>query len=580
MKSKSKGKKIISIDINPENKSNKKINEIEIRYDKNNYLITKYEYINQILNQNLNLICFDCRKKSPKYISINNAIFLCSNCALFHKKNLPENVSLIIENNLNLINIKYLQYIFFGGNQNLDNFINYVYPGLQNYPPQILYRTQALFYYRENLKYKIKEVPKPKAPNELMAYKILSENGLINIRDKNIFYKDLNISLDNSNVNNDVINNYYNNYNNTYNTYNSININNNTSNNNNNPSLSNKAFFNKMKNLFGKKSIKNYKQSFQGYKGLTPIKSFNNISKRKSDNKNELNEYTSQPLTYRLNQSFNYTLANEKKYRKVLSFLNKSNSSQCENTIGEINYDISPRYIKPNISYNSKKNNSDNNNKFIANKKLKKIYNNRSKFNNILQQKNILKSLKNNMKQKSFNHNINNNNETMNEKNKNKITINPNIILNINKNILNDKIFVKEKLLKKLNKSKENKKNKLYLYTDYMNKSNDIIIPKSKSKTKNMIMNYNYNNKPNNILTKKNNFNNNINASFDGYKRKPIKVNLRNNININLNNKKNLKLKTEKEKLNEEETINNIYFDNYDNNIFTNIVYMNRTNEE
>ena len=184
------------------------------------------------------------------------------------------------------------------------------------------------------------------------------------------------------------------------------------------------------------------------------------------------------------------------------------------------------------------------------------------------------------MKQKSFNNNINNNNETINEKNKNKITINPNIILNINKNILNDKIFVKEKLLKKLNKSKENKKNKLYLYTDYMNKSNDIIMPKSKSKTKNMIMNYNYNNKPNNILTKKNNFNNNINASFDGYKRKPIKVNLRNNININLNNKKNLKLKTEKEKLNEEETINNIYFDNYDNNIFTNIVYMNRTNEE
>ena len=197
-----------------------------------------------------------------------------------------------------------------------------------------------------------------------------------------------------------------------------------------------------------------------------------------------------------------------------------------------------------------------------------------------MQQKNILKSLKNNMKQKSFNHNINNNNESINEKNKNKITINPNIILNINKNILNDKIFVKEKLLKKLNKSKENKKNKLYLYTDYMNKSNDIIMPKSKSKTKNMIMNYNYNNKPNNILTKKNNFNNNINASFDGYKRKPIKVNLRNNININLNNKKNLKLKTEKEKLNEEETINNIYFDNYDNNIFTNIVYMNRTNEE
>ena len=60
----------------------------------NNYLITKYELINHILNQKMNLICFDCRKKSPKYISINNAIFLCQNCAKIHKKIFPEKISL------------------------------------------------------------------------------------------------------------------------------------------------------------------------------------------------------------------------------------------------------------------------------------------------------------------------------------------------------------------------------------------------------------------------------------------------------------------------------------------------------
>ena len=122
-----------------------------------------------------------------------------------------------------------------GGNKNLDNFINYIFPGLQNYPPQILYRTQALNYYRENLKYKMKEGPEPKCPNELMAYKIVSEKGLINIRDKIISFNNNDENINNLNDtftknnynnsnNNDVINNYFNNYNNTYNTYNNISI--------------------------------------------------------------------------------------------------------------------------------------------------------------------------------------------------------------------------------------------------------------------------------------------------------------------------------------------------------------------
>ena len=166
MKLKKLDKKIMTIYINNPKTPRIKNKKIEMKNVTGDYLITKYELINKILNQKMNLICFDCRKKYPKNISINNAIFLCQNCASNHKKNFSEKISFIIDNNLNLLSINYLRYLFIGGNQNLDNFINYVFPGLQNYPPQILYRTQALIYYRDNLKFKIGEGPQPICPNE------------------------------------------------------------------------------------------------------------------------------------------------------------------------------------------------------------------------------------------------------------------------------------------------------------------------------------------------------------------------------------------------------------------------------
>ena len=535
MKQKKLDKKIMSIYINNAKSPRIKNKKIEIKNMTNNYLITKYELINKILNQKMNLICFDCRKKSPKNISINNAIFLCQNCASNHKKNFSEKISFIIDNNLNLLSINYLRYLFIGGNQNLDNFINYVFPGLQNYPPEILYRTQALIYYRDNLKYKINEGPEPICPNELMAYKIVSEKGLINIRDKSNIFHNLNINIDNndinSNNNNDIINNYFNNYNNTYNTYNSISITNednqesenNTIGNIGN-SLSNKAFFNEMKNLFGKRYIKTYKKSFDAYKKLTPIKSFNDLSNINYKKIKEKNDYTNRPLTYRLNESLNYSFAKAKEINKnsiknlniinnnksTISFLKEKPPKNSNNT-----FCSSPRYTKPNIK--NMKNTYGINMKYIENGKLKKIYNNKNKFNNILQQKNILKYFKiqKKAKTKSFFKSNNNNN------------------LNSN-NIKDNKIpYKKEKIITKA--KNKNEKNNLYLYTDYTNntnKSKDILISDNNNNSKenilynNNITCYNNYNKKNKILKKMNN----INVSFDGFtKRRPIKVNLRMN---------------------------------------------------
>ena len=563
MKQKKLDKKIMTIYINGSVSPKIRKKKIDFSKDINNSYFKKYQLMNQILNQKMNLICFDCRKKIPKYISINNAIFLCSNCALIHKKNFPEKISSIIENNLNLLSINYLNILSVGGNQNLDNFINYVFPGLQNYPPKILYLTQALNYYRDNLKYKINLGTEPLCPNELTAYKIVSENGLTNIREKNIIYSnDLNNSLDNtySKNDNDVVNHYFNNFNNTYNTYNSISISNEIPEKDNektlNASLSNKEFFNEMKNLFGKRYIKSFKKGYSSNRKLTAIKSFNNLSKTKIKKYSDLNDYKNNPLTYRLNESVNYSFAKTKETNKN-SFKNFHLVNLNKSTI---NYCYTQRYVKPTIK-NIKKNYGINM-KYIENEKLKKIYNNKKKFNNIIQQRNVLKYFKGQKKTKSFiksKENINNsinkiNSITLNNKNRNHK-------LNLD---YTDNVLLKEKILQKVNKTKN--KN-LYLNTDFINKSNDIFIPIKNRENKiiqsNITTSYNNYNKKNKLSSTKKN---NINITFDGYtKRIPIKVNLK----MDFERKKQaLKDKTQQEKK-EKNLYNNLYYsDIFDNNFF------------
>ena len=565
MKQKKLGKKIMTIYINGSVSPKIRKKKIDFSKDINNSYFKKYQLMNQILNQKMNLICFDCRKKIPKYISINNAIFLCSNCALIHKKNFPEKISSIIENNLNLLSLNYLNILSVGGNQNLDNFINYVFPGLQNYPPKILYLTQALNYYRDNLKYKINLGTEPLCPNELTAYKIVSENGLTNIREKNIIYSnDLNNSLDNtySKNDNDVVNHYFNNFNNTYNTYNSISISNEIPEKDNektlNASLSNKEFFNEMKNLFGKRYIKSFKKGYSTNRKLTAIKSFNNLSKTKIKKYSDLNDYKNNPLTYRLNESVNYSFAKTKETNKN-SFKNFHLVNLNKSTI---NYCYTQRYVKPTIK-NIKKNYGINM-KYIENEKLKKIYNNKKKFNNIIQQRNVLKYFKGQKKTKSFiksKENINNsinkiNSITLNNKNRNHK-------LNLD---YTDNVLLKEKILQKVNKTKN--KN-LYLNTDFINKSNDIFIPIKNRENKiiqsNITTSYNNYNKKNKLSSTKKN---NINITFDGYtKRIPIKVNLK----MDFERKKQaLKDKTQQEKKEKNLNMNNnlYYSDIFDNNFF------------
>ena len=584
--------------------------ENENKEKQKKYLNTKFELIREISNEKMNKECFDCNKKNPKYISINNAIFLCEECAQLHKT-FPDNISVIIDNNLNLLSNNYLKYLFYGGNANLDNFINYEYPGLQNYSPEILYKTQAMIYYREVLKNKIEGKPKPISPIDIMAYKLVTENGLINIREGKKFKTRK--KSQNKLSNKDIINNYYNNYNNTYNTYNNYNYNNqdiinnnnmnqnnkvrnnNNSNNCNNTkslkycSLVNKAFFNEMKNLFGKKL------SQSSYNPNT--KSYNNISKTQNKFKNytllnnniNTEQSVNQSLTYRMDESINYSMANTITANEPLTTTRHlNNSAFSDETIkSPIQYNTISRYIKPLIrkSVTIKKpvNKYSTEKETLKKKKLTidlgqlnkytESYNSLKKNNLYKQKKKVLDFFR--IKKKAKN---------CDEKNN----------LTFDKNTLQ-----KNQLLEKINNSM-----KSYLYIKHNNNINNKVtktdINNQKEKENKTVIEYNNNflinindkqklninnDKNKNVVIKEYKKKNTFNISDNrGEERIPIKVNL--NLTFGKNNnssdkksnyerkKKALKDKMEQELL-EQEALHNLQFEKKDSDIFNNIICLN-----
>ena len=584
--------------------------ENENKEKQKKYLNTKFELIREISNEKMNKECFDCNKKNPKYISINNAIFLCEECAQLHKT-FPDNISVIIDNNLNLLSNNYLKYLFYGGNANLDNFINYEYPGLQNYSPEILYKTQAMIYYREVLKNKIEGKPKPISPIDIMAYKLVTENGLINIREGKKFKTGK--KSQNKLSNKDIINNYYNNYNNTYNTYNNYNYNNqdiinnnnmnqnnkvrnnNNSNNCNNTkslkycSLVNKAFFNEMKNLFGKKL------SQSSYNPNT--KSYNNISKTQNKFKNytllnnniNTEQSVNQSLTYRMDESINYSMANTITANEPLTTTRHlNNSAFSDETIkSPIQYNTISRYIKPLIrksvtikkpvkKYSTEKETLKKKKLTIDLGQLNKYtesYNSLKKNNLYKQKKKVLDFFR--IKKKAKN---------CDEKNN----------LTFDKNTLQ-----KNQLLEKINNSM-----KSYLYIKHNNNINNKVtktdINNQKEKENKTVIEYNNNflinindkqklninnDKNKNVVIKEYKKKNTFNISDNrGEERIPIKVNL--NLTFGKNNnssdkksnyerkKKALKDKMEQELL-EQEALHNLQFEKKDSDIFNNIICLN-----
>ena len=173
---------------------------------KKNSQTEKNRKIQEIYKDEMNNECFDCGKSNPDFISANNGVFLCKECMGIHYQ-FSDEVSLIIKNNLFLLNEEQINYIFYGGNRKLLEFINYEYPQLQNYQPEILYKTQAMQYYRDNLYYCVEGGIKPIKPSGENAYKLISNVTNYPMTEKR--EKNSNINIEK--INN--MNNYRNNYN-------------------------------------------------------------------------------------------------------------------------------------------------------------------------------------------------------------------------------------------------------------------------------------------------------------------------------------------------------------------------------
>ena len=183
------------------------------------YRINKQLMIEEIKNDEMNNECFDCGSQNPEYISINNGIFLCKRCIYYHCK-FPDEISTLIKNNLNNLGQKELNYLYYGGNRKLTEFLLTNCPKLNQYHPEILYKTDELKYYRYQLSKFVKEKnledEKLYLSQENFYHPIYNQRTKNTHKNRTYNRKNKNIIKENDNNNND---------NSKDNNYNTINVN-------------------------------------------------------------------------------------------------------------------------------------------------------------------------------------------------------------------------------------------------------------------------------------------------------------------------------------------------------------------
>ena len=131
--------------------------------------------IAQIHKDKMNSICFDCGVENPKFVSINNGIFLCNKCATVHMS-FPQGVSNIENNDLYSLSENELKFLAEGGNTSLNDFILDEFPKLENYSQKLLYKTRAMDYYRKRLYYYIFGGIEPKRPSSIVGCQLIPDN--------------------------------------------------------------------------------------------------------------------------------------------------------------------------------------------------------------------------------------------------------------------------------------------------------------------------------------------------------------------------------------------------------------------
>ena len=116
-------------------------------------------YQKQMQNQN----CVDCNLPMPNFVSINNGVFICFNCAKIHQ-NLGYNISFIRSIENDFFDPYLISFLDLGGNANFILNLNKFNINITT-PIEIKYKTRACEYYRILLKTKVECNEPPFEPN-------------------------------------------------------------------------------------------------------------------------------------------------------------------------------------------------------------------------------------------------------------------------------------------------------------------------------------------------------------------------------------------------------------------------------
>jgi hypothetical protein len=135
----------------------------------------KDSLISKINSDKMNSICFDCGEEHPVFVSVNNGIFLCAQCATVHMS-FPQGVSVIENNDLKALSENELKYLAQGGNTHLNDFILDEFPKLENYSQKLLYKTRGMDYYRKRLDYYVNGGAEPKKPSQIVGCQLIPDN--------------------------------------------------------------------------------------------------------------------------------------------------------------------------------------------------------------------------------------------------------------------------------------------------------------------------------------------------------------------------------------------------------------------
>lgn len=96
-----------------------------------------------------NNFCFECKEENPQWISVNNGIFVCLNCAGIHRS-FGVQISFVRSLQMDNISTVQLKLLKYGGNSKLRDFLHLY--SLQNEPISTRYFTKACQLYRDKLK--------------------------------------------------------------------------------------------------------------------------------------------------------------------------------------------------------------------------------------------------------------------------------------------------------------------------------------------------------------------------------------------------------------------------------------------